>query len=372
MDIYKKLKELETKVRDLYRFIIHREWLLAILLTLAIVIIGSVISIQNNKISLLNPVSVSRYTSEPSNKLSFLANWDGVDYISIAKHGYTSSGLTNFFPLYPILINLVNKIISSSLISGLLISWVFLVGAIYYYLKVIKLLFKVDDNLEAIKATLLFVLFPSAIYLMAVYTESMFAFLALGAIYYALKKKYLKTALLTALATATHINGVFLLVLVTLILIEEKEKLRNIFISLAVGSLGLVSFMGYLWVRYHNPLEFISAQHNHGWLRHSFLGRLGSFDRVDFLMAFLILVTAMYWWKRRKSFAIYSFLYLLIPIIGGQFGGFPRYTLMVFPIQFMLYNYFRNKKFGYQLILVLFTIGWTYILLQFAAGYVVS
>jgi len=45
---------------------------------------------------------------------------------------------------------------------------------------------------------------------------------------------------------------------------------------------------------------------------------------------------------------------------------------MIFPIQFMLYDYFRKKKLGYQIILILFGISWTYILLQFAAGYIVN
>lgn len=366
------ISNFKLRVKKIYKFIVTRELLLAIVVTLAIVIIGSVISIENNKIVQLNPVSVSRYTSEPNNKLSFLANWDGVDYINIAKNGYSSSRLTNFFPLYPMIIRLVNKIISSPLITGLIISWVFMVGAIYYYLKVIKLFFEVDDNLEALRATLLFVLFPSALYLMAVYTESLFAFLALGAIYYALKKKYLATALLSALATVTHTNGVFLLILVTLILIEEKEKLKNVLVTLIIGSLGLVGYMVYLWVHFKNPFDFIAAQHDHGWLRHSLLSRLGSLSTLDIILGVTIIITIIYWWKRRKSFAIYSLLYLLIPLVGGQFGGFPRYTLMIFPIQFMLYDYFRSKKLGYQLLLIVFSVGWTYLLLQFAAGYIVN
>jgi hypothetical protein len=87
-----------------------------------------------------------------------------------------------------------------------------------------------------------------------------------------------------------------------------------------------------------------------------------------------ILWTTIYWWKRRKSFAVYSGLYLLIPLVGGQFGGYPRYTLMVFPLQFMLFDYFRDKKFALMpsVVLIFFAIGWAYILLQFAAGYVVS
>jgi Gpi18-like mannosyltransferase len=256
--------------------------------------------------------------------------------------------------------------------DGLFISWACLVGAIYYYLKIIKLYFKISDNTEALKAVLLFVIFPSGIYLLSVYTESLFALLALGAIYYALQRKYVKAGLLAMLSTATHITGMFLLLLVVLILIEEREKIRNVFITLVVGSLGLISYMTYLLIRYHNPFEFINAQTDHHWLQNALISKLSSFGMVDYALAIIIIITTVYWWKRRKSFAIYSGLFLLIPLIGGQFGGYPRYTLMVFPLQFMLFEHFRNKKFAYTLILIFFAMGWTYLTLQFAAGYIIS
>lgn len=355
-----------------WKYVVNHEWLIAILITILIVLAGTIISTENNKYVNFNPNPVSRYTLESTKKLNYLANWDGVDYIQISQSGYSSFRLTNFFPLYPIIINLVNRLLRSPLISGILVSWLFLAGAIFYYLKTIKLFFKVNDNLEALKAVLLFILFPSAIYLMAVYTESLFAFLSLGAIYYALKRRYLLAGLLTMFATLTHINGVFLAVFIALILIEEKQKLKNVVSTFLIGFSGLVTYMISLWVKFRNPFEFIAAQHDHGWLRHSFISQLGSFSVNDYILAGLIIMSVIYWWKRRKSFAVYSFFYLLIPIIGGQFGGFPRYSLMAFPVQFMLYDYFRNKKIGYQLLLVLLTISWTYFMLDFAAGYIVG
>jgi hypothetical protein len=130
--------------------------------------------------------------------------------------------------------------------------------------------------------------------------------------------------------------------------------------------------MTYLLFRYHNPLEFIDAQKDHHWLQSPLISQLGSFGIIDYTLVVIIILTTVYWWKRRKSFAIYSGLFLLIPLVGGQFGGYPRYTLMVFPLQFMLFEYFRNKKFAYAVVLILFGMGWTYITLRYAAGYVTS
>lgn len=362
---------LKLKFNKLSKFILKRDWLTAIIVTISIVFIGSLIGIESAKTSVLNPTTIASYRSEPGNRLSFFANWDGVDYINIAKNGYSSYRPTNFFPTYPILLSFVNKLIVSPLISGLIVSWVFLAGAIFYYLKITRILFK-EKGIESIRAVLLFVLFPTAFYLTTVYTESLFAFLALGAIYYAIQKRYLIAGLLSALATSTHLNGVFLLILIGLILLEEKEKLKNIFITLVIGSLGLVSYMLYLWAKFKNPFEFITAQHQHGWLRHSLLSQITTIPKLSILCVILIILAAVYWWRKRLSFSIYSLSYLLIPILGGQFGGFPRYTLMIFPIPFMFYDIFKKNKLGYELVLVLSSIVWIYLLLQFAAGYIIN
>jgi Gpi18-like mannosyltransferase len=359
----------KTKAWKIREFILRHELILAALLAIAVIIIGSVMGIENNKIITGNAKELVRSTT---NSLSFLSNWDGVRYISISQHGYNDKFLTGWFPLYPGLIFLLNKVIGSALMSALLISWVCLAGAIYYYAKIIKLYFKVNDNLDALKATLFFVLFPSGVYLLAAYTESLFALLSLAAIYYALKKKYIRTALLSMLATATHINGMFILLFVVLILIEEKERIRNVIITLVVGSLGLISYMTYLLIAYHNPFEFVEAQRNHHWLRGSIISQIGNFGWIDYSLAIVILLTVIYWWNRRKSFAIYSALYLLIPLIGGQFGGYPRYALMAFPLQFMIIDWARKKEFAYTVLLIISGLAWTYLLLQYAAGYVIS
>jgi Gpi18-like mannosyltransferase len=362
---------IKSKYFSFYKYVLAHELLLSLILAITVIGLGLGMGIANNHSVATNPDQVVHYSEEVTDKLSFLANWDGVRYISISQHGYDTAFMTGFFPLYPILILLLNKIIGSALISALIISWVCLVGAIYYYLKIIKHYFKVDNNLDALKASLLFVLFPSGVYLIAAYTESLFALLSLAAIYYALQRKYIKTALLAMLSTATHINGVFVVLLVALILYEEKEKIRNVLLTLVIGSLGLISYMGYLITKYHNPLEFIGAQKDHHWLEKSVISRLSEVSVLDYVLVFAIIWTTLYWWRRRKSFAIYSALYLLIPILGGQFGGYPRYILMVFPLQFMIFEYVKNKKFAYMVVLVLFGMSWTYTLLHYASGYVV-
>jgi len=154
---------------------------------------------------------------------------------------------------------------------------------------------------------------------------------SLAAIYFALKKRYLLSGLFALFATAAHINGLLSLLLVLMILYEEREKLINIVQTFIIGMLGIVGYMIYLRVKFHNALEFLTQQRKlHGWLQHSIFTELSHINPTEYLFAALVIITVIYWWPRRKSFAIYSGLYLLIPIIGGTIGGFSRYTLMVF------------------------------------------
>lgn len=121
--------------------IVGRDWLLAILVTLVIGVLGVSLGWYNNRVVPVNPSTLAHYNLEPGNPLKFMSNWDGPDYLAIAKSGYSSSVQANFFPLYPLVVRLVNVVLRSRLFSGLLVSWLSLTGAIYFYLKIIKVLF---------------------------------------------------------------------------------------------------------------------------------------------------------------------------------------------------------------------------------------
>jgi Gpi18-like mannosyltransferase len=345
-------------------------FLVALLLAVTVIIVGVGLGWENNKIVPINPAKSAHYTLEPSNHLSFMSDWDGPLYLDIAHHGYTDKIEANFFPLYPLTVRVVNTFVNSLVDSGLLVAWVCLVGAIYFYLKIIKQLYGIKDNLEAVRGALFFVLFPTGIFLLATYTESLFAFLALGAIYCALRKKYIPAGLFAILATATHVDGVFVVLLIGLLLAEKQVRAIKIAASMILGSLGIVSYMIWQKIRFNNPLEFIIAQKNHSWLNFDLTHLASIFGSFNGLFILLLLVSVIYWWPRRKSFSLYSLLYASIVFISGKdLGGIGRYTLVAFPLQLMLYDYFRTKKIGYPLVLALSAILWTFFTLRYAGGY---
>lgn len=364
------MHEFKNQLNKLKNKIIKRDVLLAITIAFGLIVLGSFMGWYNNKIIPANQLPIAHYSLEKNNPLSFMANWDSPDYINIAKHGYTEVSISNYFPLYPITIRLVKLIINSWLDSALLIAYLSLIGAVYFFLKILKLLFNIKNNTEAIRGLVFFGLFPTAVFLIAAYTESLFAFLALGAIYFALKNKYLPAAFFALLCTATHITGIFVLILMIMILLEQKLKISKIIISFIVGSVGLLSYMFYLWDKFKKPLAFITSQESHGWLKYGESRLITTVDLYNVVFIILLIISTIYWWRKRKSFSIYSFLFLLIPIVGKQFGGFNRYVLMAFPIQLMLYGYLKDKRIGYLLTVVLFAISWSYFLFQYAGGYI--
>jgi Gpi18-like mannosyltransferase len=346
------------------------ELLLAVLVALVIIVVGVTLGWENNKVVPVNATPSAHYLQESHNHLGFLVNWDGPIYLSIAQHGYTSGVQANFFPLYPLLVRIVHGFVSSLVYSGLAVAWTSLVGAIYFYLKIIKQLYGVTDNAEALRGVVFFILFPTSVFLIATYTESLFALLALGATYYALRGTWLPAALLTMLSTATHVNGLFVVVLVSLLLLEAKVQPAKIVATAAIGSFGLAAYMVFQNVRFHDPLEFLVAQKNHSWFNFSAMHVITELLTLNGMFLILLVIAALYWRRQRKSFSLYSLLYAAIVLLGGKdLSGLGRYALMAFPAQLMLYDYLRNRRLGYSIVLALSSVFWTFFTLRYVGGY---
>lgn len=312
----------------------------------------------------------ARYMQEPGTHLDFMAEWDSLHYIHIAQHGYTNSSLAAFFPLYPLMIRLAMFVFGSPLISALLISWLALIGAVYYYLRILTEFFK-NDSTKAVMGVLLFLFFPTGIFLAAAYSEGLFALLSLAAIYYAFRRQYIVSGVLTGLATLSRPDGVFILLLIAAMLYELRAKLWQIGLSVLLGCSGIISYMIFLGIKLHNPLAFISAQKHHiRWLSDSFFHSFSNtLSAVSLILFVLAIIAVIYWWRRRRSFALFGLLFVLLPILTANFNGYPRYLLIDFPLQLMLLDKFKKSSPGYALILMISAIAWAYFTIHYAAGY---
>lgn len=362
----------EARINKIVDVVKRNDFFIALFLGATVIIIGTWLGWYNNKIIPLYPNAHFHYLS--SNPLKFLSNWDGPDYINIAKHGYQNILNASFFPFYPLLIRGFYYVVRSYLMSALLISWMSLVGAIYFFIKLVKKLGLVSSQSAGATAVLFWLLFPTGVFLIATYTTSLYALLALSSIYFALNKRYYwLSGVLLFFATLTHVTGVFVVVLDLLILFEQKLPLRKIVVTAITGLAGIGAFAIYSWLHFHNIFAFVKSQHQvHGWLRFDYMRLFTTTDYLNALFVLLLIASAVYFWSRRKSFSVYSLLFLLIPLIGGIWGGFNRYVLTAFPIPLMIYGLFKEKRFLMTLILVLSVMLYTYTLLQYAGGYIGS
>ena len=323
------------------------------------------------------------------------ANFDGVHYLLIARYGYLPS-LEAFFPLYPILVRVGSFLFSGDyLLSATLISVLSSIFALFFFLKVTQ---RVFNRRKSFWSVIFLLSFPTAFYLNAVYTESVFLFFVFGFFYFLLKNKHdnknlLIASLFGALATATRVVGIFLLFSFVLETYKKKVPLwLKIFYS-SIISIGLLSYMDFLWLKFKDPLLFVHQQSGFN------AGRSGgaiillpqvlyrylrifltvSFSNYDFWIAFLELSTfvltlmvLILLLKKNipKSFLLFSFLCILFPTLSGTLSSVPRYSLVAFPI-FMYFATVKNSFVRYTIL----SIGFLFeaiLAALFLRGYFVS
>lgn len=137
------------------------------------------------------------------------ARWDAYWYLDIAHHGYQASpNRPAFFPLYPMSIKAIAWVTGAPLLVGLLLSFIcFLVAlAAFHRLAVIEL--GADGARWAVWAL---VLFPGSLWFSAVYSESLFLMVSVGAVLCARRERFAWAGVLGALGAATRSAGLILM-----------------------------------------------------------------------------------------------------------------------------------------------------------------
>lgn len=137
--------------------------------------------------------------------------WDFHHYWGIAEHGYGGepTGVPNeaFFPGFPALLGLGAEVGVRHVLTGLVVS--FVAGAVAAM--ALGRLGELDGGRRVGRlAVLMWVTAPSAIFLAAPYTESLFLACALPAWLAARRERWAAAGALTALACTVRVSGIFL------------------------------------------------------------------------------------------------------------------------------------------------------------------
>lgn len=285
------------------------------------------------------------------------ANFDGVHYLTIANEGYLRTNFIQaFFPLFPyvilhgvhITIPTLNLLATGLLVANLAFLGFLLIGFTYVEQKYTTRI--------AWRFILAVLLFPWSIFLASLYTESLFLLLMMTAFWFAGKKKWFAASIITILLSATRIVGVAMVPALWIELWRSGDRNWKNYCTVAFGSLGLLLYMGYLFVHFGDPLYFLHVQAAFG------AGRSNSitlYPQVVFRSLKIVLTTAkdlryvtyleeflagtigvfailLPWKKVPAGIVFFALATALIPTISGSFLSMGRFLLPCLPIYLLI------------------------------------
>ena len=316
--------------------------------------------------------------------------WDGQWYLKIVEQGYgleqfmvdgqeiVTHASTAFFPLYPALIWLLSRVLPVSpvvapALAGTLISSLgTLVGLMVIHRQVIR-----EYGANVADRTIRYLLiFPTAFFFFAVYTEGLFLALSALAMVSARNHRWWQGGLWTGLAAASRPSGILvgLVVGIEYLLWLRRSGRRPNWeaASFLLAPSGLIGYLVYLQARFGNPFAFLEAQQNVIWGRRPaafwetlvniitsvdfppagllepqrvteairpdlFFGGYHEFN--GFNLAFYVsalAVTALSYRRVPLSWTLYSAALLLFPLTSPvpqvPLQSLPRYMLPAFPL----------------------------------------
>lgn len=338
-------------------------------------------------------------TKSISNLAVSWSNFDGLHYLDIAQYGYGYQHKTDmdyvFFPVYPWLIKTFS-LFGGYLTSGLLVSHVAFIIALYYLYKLAKL----DFSAKIARSTIFVLLiFPTAFFFGSVYTESVFLLLIVLSFYFARKDQFFLACAAAMIASATRVTGIFLW---PALLYEFwlrygqdiKKTLNPLAVWLILPPLGLLSFLRYQFLQTGDPLFFINAQNNYAGrnvdklvLLHQVFFRyfkmlifIDHFDPlfftvlIEFLSAVLLVFVLIFSLKKiRFSYWFFVLCSFLLPTLTGTFMSMPRFSLVLFPVFIYLASFLEGHhpyfKYFYYFICTILSI---FSIVFFTRGYFIS
>jgi hypothetical protein len=313
------------------------------------------------------PVAEALWRVSPHELTNMLARWDTAFYHSIATTGYRWDPAifrhenVVFFPLYPLLMRWGGALLGGHpLVAGLVVSLVSFAGAIalLYRLAVLEV-----GEAHAGPVVLLLSTYPFALFYSAVYTESLFLFLSVGA-FYAMRRGQLAGAALCGVAAGlTRPNGLWLaLPLLCLAVstsggaaVEDRSRVASRRLALLAACAPLVGtaiFSAYLYARFGDALAWIHGQAAWG---APLLGHPSAPDPIRLpgepavrlteaivylgdIAAFVVAAAAIRPVTRRfgVAYGIWIAANIVPPVVAHLFISLGRFTSVLFPVFFWL------------------------------------
>ncbi|SEC05188.1 mannosyltransferase family protein [Paenibacillus sp. GP183] len=205
---------------------------------------------------------------------------DTYPYLEIATQGYDKVHIDKphtaanwvFFPMYPLLIYLVNLVFSTKpALIGILLSNLFLVAALIYVYGIA--LQKGLTDKQAGTMLILILIYPSSVFFTVPYTESLFLLLSAASLYHATNRQYALAFMAAGLSTVTRVPGFINLAFVmSSFVLDEGFRYSKRYWKLALYSaLSLLPMAAYLLYMKSITGDFMAPFHEQSlnWYRYS-------------------------------------------------------------------------------------------------------
>ncbi len=307
------------------------------------------------------PTSEALWRVSQNEVANLLARWDTYWYYSIATEGYhwDASRFQHenvvFFPLYPLLMRWIgNAIGGHPLAGGLIVSLASFAGAIVL---LYRLAAEELGRQYAGPVLLLVATYPFALFYSAVYTESLFLFLTVGAFYAMRRRRFAAAALFGLAAGLTRPNGLWLsFPLLWMAFDRRAETLpgrrRTAVVAALAPMAGAAAYSLYLLVRFGDALAWMRGQSAWGL---PLALRIGAHDGIVFtrapsefytdVMTWAFNIVAFGWaaasikpiYRRFGApYALWVGLNIVPPLLTHLFMSLGRFTAILFPLFWLL------------------------------------
>jgi hypothetical protein len=272
--------------------------------------------------------------------------WDSYWYLDVAQNGYYLRGdktLANvvFFPLYPGLTRGVGFLTGGKLeLAGWIVSSVFLALALIVLMQLTR---EFHPGVDPMLPGVFLLVFPTAYFLNAIYSESLFLFLSLAMVLCARRGRFVWAGIWAALASATRVAGVFLCAILAIEFVQAHGW-RALFTRrvwpLALAPIGILAFFCFHWISFGDFFLYLKVQR---WFGRDFETVLADFairnnpDLVNTVLdvsyAVLAVILGIFALLRlRLSYGAYMLISLGIALSTGTVLGIARYAMVLFPI----------------------------------------
>jgi hypothetical protein len=305
--------------------------------------------------------------------------WDAVHYLRLANEGYTQAtvNISVFPPITPFGISFFDSflpggsdaaaIVFNTLMFALVLIFLFRICEVYF-----------NSNALARWSVCTLALLPLSYFFAAPMAESAYMATSLGCIYFAIRRRWLGSALWGFLAGVARSQGILLLLITGIILLEKewdgtkswKTNLMAIApkgLMLAIIPTGFLCFVIFRWALefpslgdiyyanwgtiFVNPLEglWINAR----WLFVNLPNSLLQANGITFLLTLLLIPFLIIKKEHRKiAFIVYTLTYLALLVTPISFSlidsdlaitnSIGRYCLALFPLTILLADMLRH------------------------------